>query len=339
MPLLSVVIPVYHNAPSLPALAVRLNQVAASRPAYQFEFIYVDDGSSDDSFAVMSELARQDSRVRAVKLVRNFGSNTAILAGLTYARGDCACFIAADLQDPPEALADMLDCWAAGYKVVLAERIDRNGDPLPTRLFAHIFNWLFKKLVFPGLSPQGIGFFLIDRQVVQMLISCNEKNAHLIGLLLWSGYKYALVPYERAERERAHGRSRWTFRKKVKYFIDAFVAFSYFPLRLASLMGLTLAAIGGVYAVALVILRILHQVPVEGWTSLIVVLLITAGLQLVMLGVIGEYLWRNFDASRNRPLFLVDTVVGRSDAADEAVLPHAPGLPTAKDGRQEARGR
>jgi glycosyltransferase involved in cell wall biosynthesis len=337
MPLLSVVIPVYHNARSLQALADRLDQVAANRPAYEFEFIYVDDGSGDDSFAVMSELAQHDPRVRAVKLVRNFGSNTAILAGLTYARGDCACFIAADLQDPPETLAEMLDCWAAGYKVVFAERIDRAGDPLLTRLFAGIFNWLFKKLVFSSLSPQGIGFFLIDRQVVQMLVSCNEKNAHLIGLLLWSGYKYAVVSYDRAERDPAHGKSGWTFRKKTKYFIDAFVAFSYLPLRLASLTGLTLAAVGGIYAVILVILRILNEVPVEGWTSMIVVVLITAGLQLVMLGVIGEYLWRNFDASRNRPLFLVDTVVGGSEAAEHAALRQAKDVPGSSDGRQETR--
>jgi glycosyltransferase involved in cell wall biosynthesis len=262
----------------------------------------------------MNQLAQQDGRVRVVKLVRNFGSNTAILAGMTYARGDCVCFIAADLQDPPETITELLAFWEAGYRVALAVRQDREGDPFFTHLFASIFNWLFQKLIFSGFSPQGVGFFLIDRQVVTTLLTCNEKNAHLIGLILWAGYKYAIVEYDRAKRE--HGRSGWTFRKKVKYFIDAFVAFSYLPLRLASAMGLLLAGIGGLYAAVLVVLRLLNEIPVEGWTSLIVVLLVTAGLQLVVLGVIGEYLWRNLDASRGRPLFIVETVVSQDENPD-----------------------
>ncbi len=307
MALISIVIPVYYNAESLPALADRLAALAASQPEHRFEFIYVDDGSGDNSYEVLRGLAGQDERVRVVKLARNFGSNTAILAGMTYAQGDCVAFIAADLQDPPETLVEMIDLWESGTKVVLAARRDRRGDPWATRLFASLFNWLFKKLVFEGFSPQGIGFFLVDRQVVDVLIRCNEKNAHLIGLILWSGYHYEIVEYDRAER--AHGRSRWTFRKKFKYFIDAFAAFSYLPLRLASALGLLLAGAGGLYAIVVIAVRLLNQVPVPGWTALMVVVLLTSGAQLLILGILGEYLWRSFDAARARPLFVVETLV------------------------------
>ncbi len=320
MALVSIVIPVYYNAASLPALAERLAAFAASEPSHRFEFIYVDDGSGDNSFEVLKGLAERDARVRVVKLARNFGSNTAILAGMTYATGDCVGFIAADLQDPPETLAEMIALWEAGTKVVFAARRDRHGDPRTTRLFASLFNWLFKKLVFDGFSPQGIGFFLVDRQVVDLLVRCNEKNAHLIGLILWSGYRYEVIEYDRVGRE--HGTSRWTFRKKFKYFIDAFAAFSYLPLRLASALGLLLAGVGGLYATIVIAVRLLNQTPVPGWTALMVVVLLTSGAQLLILGILGEYLWRNFDATRTRPLFIVDSVSPESAGASDAETSH-----------------
>lgn len=311
MALISLVVPVYGNALSLPLLAGRLDALATTMPHHHFEFIYVDDGSDDNSFEVIQGLATQDPRIRVLKLARNFGSNMAILAGMTYARGDCVGFIAADLQDPPETLVEMVGHWEAGNKVVLAVRRDRRGDPWSTRVTANIFNWLFEKLVFSGLSPQGVGFFLVDRQVANTVIECREKNTHLIGLILWTGFPYVTVAYDRGERE--HGKSRWTVRRKIKYFVDAFAAFSYLPLRLASVLGLVLATFGGLYAVLVIAIRLLNQVPVPGWTALMVVVLLASGAQLLILGIIGEYLWRNLDASRNRPLFIVESVIDNQD--------------------------
>jgi len=192
--------------------------------------------------------------------------------------------------------------------VVLAVRKDRHGDPWATRVFANVFNWLFKRLVFRDFSPQGVGFFLIDRQVADVLLRSEERNPHLIGLLLWSGYQRRTVEYDRLPRE--HGISRWTFRKKLDYFMDAFVAFSYLPLRLASTLGLVLAGLGGIYALFLAVLRLWSDIAVAGWTALMVVVLLTSGMQLLILGVLGEYLWRNLDATRRRPLFTVDKTVG-----------------------------
>jgi polyisoprenyl-phosphate glycosyltransferase len=301
---ISVVIPVYFNALTLPALWKRLSAVADQMPQHDFEFIFVNDGSTDHSYEVMCNLAEQDSRIQAISLTRNFGSNVAILAGISYATGDAVGFIAADLQDPPEMIPQMVEAWENGTPVVFAVRKDRKGDPFLTRLFANFFNFLFQRLVYKDFSQQGIGFFFIDKKVRDVLLRCEEKNVHLIGLLMWTGFPYQAVYYDRVER--SEGKSRWTLRKKLKYFIDAFVAFSYLPLRLTSALGLLFAFIGGLYAIYIVIARLLNDIPVEGWTTLAVMILILSGIQLVMLGVIGEYLWRNFDATRKRPLFVVD---------------------------------
>ncbi len=307
MAVISIVIPVYYNAGSLPALAGRLNRLAEENSRHQFEFIYVDDGSGDDSFEVLRTIADHDPRVRVVKLARNFGSNTAVLAGITYTSGDCVGFIAADLQDPPEAFTEMIRLWEGGSKIVLAMRKDRRGDPFSTRLFAVVFNWLFQKLVFPKLSPQGIGFFLIDRVVADVLIQSKEKNAFVPGMLLWMGFEPAIISYERARRE--HGASRWTFRKKLNYLVDAFAAFSYLPLRLCSLTGILLALAGAIYGLVIFVSRLLNQIPVPGWSALAIIILLTSGVQMVMLGVMGEYLWRTLDAVRQRPLFVVERIL------------------------------
>ncbi len=303
MALISVIIPVYYNEQSLPVLSDRLCIVAGQHPSHEFEFIFVDDGSGDNSLAVLLRLAQQSRKVRVIRLSRNFGSNAAILAGLSHARGDCGAFLAADLQDPPETLHEMIHAWESGAEVILAVRRDRAGDSWITRLFADWFNWLFKVLVFKDFSPQGIGFFLIDRRVIDVLVQCNEKNSHIMALILWTGFSRAVVLYDRAKRQ--HGRSRWTLGKKVKYFADAFAAFSYLPIRLSSATGIIFSILGGLYAVVVVILRLGGNIPIQGWTALMVVVLIISGIQLLMLGIIGEYLWRNLDATRRRPPFII----------------------------------
>lgn len=305
MSLISIIIPVYYNEKSLLLLAERLDQFSQAHPQHEFEFIYVDDGSGDQSYKLMKQIAVHDSRVRLVKLIRNFGSNIAILAGMHHAKGQCVGFIAADLQDPPESLTEMIKLWELGKPVVFAVRTDRHGDPFFTRLTANIFNWLFERLIFHGISSNGIGFFLIDRQVADLVIQCQERNSHLIGLILWTGFPYATVTYERVEREIRFGKSRWNFSRKVNFFIDTFVAFSYLPLRIASVLGFTLAGVGGLYALVITLLRLLgYNAVIQGWTALMVVVLVVSGVQMSMLGIIGEYLWRNFDATRKRPLFI-----------------------------------
>ncbi len=302
----SVVVPVYYNEPSLPPLHVKFTEIASSLSDLDFEFIFVDDGSGDNSFGVLREIAKQDSRVIIIKLVRNFGSNLAILAGFEHATGDSVVVITADLQDPPELIPELIALWRKGSEVVLAVRNKRH-DALIARLWAGLFNRLYKRFVFHNFPEDGFDLFLASRRVIDVLVKHAGPNLYLFGLLLWTGYKFDTVTYTRGER--AFGKSRWTFSKKVKYFMDAFVGFSYLPLRLASVGGILLAILGFAYALFVIVARVFLGFPIEGWASLMVVLLLVTGTQLAMLGIVGEYLWRNLDETRRRPLYLIDEIV------------------------------
>ena len=302
MALISVVVPVYYNAESLPLLMERLASVAAAIPEDEFEFVFVDDGSGDDSFNVLQHLAKEDTRVRVIRLSRNFGSNAAILAGLTYARGDGVVVISADLQDPPELIPQLVAPWREGNQVVLAARRKRS-DPFVSRALATAFNHLFRRFVFRDFPPDGFDFMLLDRRVVDVLVALREKNSYILGQTMWVGFKRQVVYYDRLER--SHGRSRWTTAKKIKYFIDAFTAFSYLPLRVASFLGILLAGLGFLYALFIIGLRLATGIQVAGWASLTVVVLVTSGVQLVLVGILGEYLWRVLDETRQRPPFIV----------------------------------
>ncbi|HYP39257.1 MAG TPA: glycosyltransferase family 2 protein [Chloroflexia bacterium] len=304
---ISVVVPVYYNEGSLAQLHERLSLCAQQEAGATYEFVFVDDGSGDHSFQVLTMLNSRDPRVKVVKLVRNFGSTTAILAGLAHATGDVVAVISADLQDPPEMIPEMLTHWKSGTPMVFAARANRE-DPISTRLPAGVFNWAFRRFAFKNYPSGGFDCFLIDRKVVKVIIQCAEKNTHLPGLLMWSGFPHHIIYYERQKRE--HGKSRWNLSRKLKYFGDAFTAFSYFPLRLASTLGMIVALLGLLYAILIVTLTVVGGIQAEGWSSLMVVVLITSGLQMLMLGVVGEYLWRNFDQARHRPLFIVDRIIG-----------------------------
>ncbi len=320
MALVSVVVPVYHNSASLPDLLVRFQALAKKNPSDHFEFVFVDDGSRDDSFTVLQALALRDPRVRIIKLSRNFGSTAAILAGLAHARGEAVAAIAADLQDPPEIIDDMLARWRAGSKVIVATR-DSRGDPPLTALLAAGFYKLFRRFAIGTMPPGGFDFFLIDRQVCDLINGIKEKNTYLMGLILWLGFAPVVLHYHRQRRENRYGHSMWTLAKKLKYFADSFVAFSYMPVRLASLLGLSLSVLGGLYALSIIIMRLVSGVQVEGWTSLMVVLLLTSGVQLLMTGILGEYLWRNLEEARKRPQVVVEQIV---EAASSPIKGSAP---------------
>jgi dolichol-phosphate mannosyltransferase len=326
----SVVVPVYQSAASLPELMGRLQTLADQESQDQFEFVFVDDGSTDGSRDVLEGLAEQDPRVLVVKLSRNFGSNPAVMAGLAHARGDVVAAIASDLQDPPELIGDMLARWRGGHKVVIAARSGRD-DPAATRLMSSLFYVLFRRFAIRTMPRQGFDFFLVDRQVCDLLTGIQENNVFLMGLILWLGFDPEVVYYHRREREERFGRSTWTLFRKLKFFADAFVAFSYVPVRAASFLGIGLSFCGFCYAAFLIFARLCYGHQVEGWTSLMVVLLVVSGAQLIMIGILGEYLWRNLDETRRRPRFIVDRVIGR--AAIEARPSSAEGSKSEPSGR------
>jgi glycosyltransferase involved in cell wall biosynthesis len=316
MALVSLVVPVYHNAASLPELLARFRALADRNPGDRFEFVFVDDGSRDESFAVLTGLAAAELRARVVKLSRNFGSNPALLAGLDHAHGDVVAAIAADLQDPPELIHDMLAHWCAGRKVVLAARASRD-DPGPSALLADAFYRLFRTFAIPAMPQRGFDFFLLDRQVCDLVRGVREANVYLMGLILCFGFDPLVLPYHRRAREKRFGRSMWTLPRKLKYFADSFVAFSYTPIRAASLAGFALSAVGAVYAAVVVLNWLIAGRPVAGWASLMVVLLVVSGLQLLMMGILGEYLWRTLDETRRRPRFVVERVIEGGEALSQ----------------------
>lgn len=315
MPLVSIVVPVYHNAASLPPLLEKFQDLARRNPGDQFEFLFVDDGSKDTSWQVLNALRLEEPRMRLLKLSRNFGSNAAILAGIDRAAGDVVAVIAADLQDPPELIHDMLGHWREGKKVVLAARGKRD-DPGLTSLFADGFYWLFRKFAIATMPRRGFDFFLLDRQVCGLIRGIQEANPYIMGLILWLGFDPFVLEYNRKEREQRFGRSMWTFTRKIKYFIDSFAAFSYSPIRAASLLGLLLSATGVCYTAIIVLLWMFSSVTIPGWSSLMIVILLTSGFQFVMMGILGEYLWRNLDETRHRPRFIVEKEVSGDSGSD-----------------------
>ncbi|SVE45116.1 uncharacterized protein METZ01_LOCUS497970, partial [marine metagenome] len=235
-------------------------------------------GSRDSSFSVLRKFAEEDDRFKTIKLSRNFGSSVASLAGLRNASGDCALVISADLQDPPELIPDMVRQWRKGNKIVLAVRQGRE-DPLAVRMMSALYYKILRQFALKDMPPGGFDFFLIDRAVIDIVVNIEEKNTSLPGLILWVGFPKKLLYYTR--KERLFGKSMWTFSKKIKYFIDSFTAFSYFPLRLASVVGTVTAILGFCYGLLTGILQLFfHRAP-EGWSALMVVVLVLGGIQLL----------------------------------------------------------
>lgn len=302
MATLSIVVPVYFNEANLPQTLPRILNALDKLTGIDGEVICVDDGSGDRSYDILKEFASRDARIRLIRLAKNFGAHTAMLAGIDHASGDAILIISADLQDPPELIVEMVEKWKTGSKIVLAERATR-GDRLTNRMFSRLFWEFMRRFAIPTLPKGGFDFVLFDRDVAEVLKQSREKNSHLMTQIFWTGFPAVVIPYARQKREQ--GVSRWTFAKKLKLFIDSAIAFSYAPIRFISFIGLVTAIIGFLFAFIVVWDRFAHHIPVEGWSSLMVVILIMGGVQMLILGIIGEYLWRTYDEARKRPSYIV----------------------------------
>ncbi len=304
---LSIIIPVYFNEGNIPYLYEKLKETIFDNKNIDYEIIFVDDGSKDNSYNELIKLRAKNDKIKLIKLSRNFGSHTAILAGLSNCTGDCATVISADLQDPPTIILEMLEKYKEGNKVVLAVRTDRE-ESIVQKFFSNSYYKLMKKYAIPNMPEGGFDCFLIDRKVIEVLISMKEKNSTLMGQILWCGFKTDSIYYVRRERE--IGKSRWTLAKKIKLFIDSFMAFSYTPIKLMSGLGFLISSLGFLYGIYIFLNKIFNDIPIEGWSSLMIVLLLLSGIQMIILGVIGEYLWRSFDESRKRPTFIIEEKEG-----------------------------
>jgi glycosyltransferase involved in cell wall biosynthesis len=301
--LLSVVTPAYNEAGNLPLLYERLSNIIKSL-GVDWEWIVIDDHSSDGTFAVIADIASRDSRVHAIRLARNFGSHMATTCGLFHAKGDCAAIMAADLQDPPEALPALLKQWLGGAQVVWAARGRREGEKATTIGYSRLYYMLMRYIVgFRDMPATGADFFLVDRHVLNAFRQFKESNVSIMALIGWMGFRQETIGY--VKESRLHGSSGWTLKKKLKLLVDSITSFTYLPIRLMSYLGFVVALAGFIYA-GIVIANSLAGHPVEGWSSLMVVILVVGGIQMLMLGVLGEYLWRALDESRGRPRYLIE---------------------------------
>lgn len=313
--LLSLIIPVYFNEENLPVTWAAVSETLAGLPeGMEWEVVFVEDGSGDGSYAAL--LALRDAhpdRVRIVKFTRNFGQVAAILAGFQLARGDCCVVMSADLQDPPELILEMVKRWNGGErKIVLANRENRE-DGFFARATSRAFYAMMRRYAIPNMPDGGFDFFLIDRRVMDIINDADEKNSFLQGQVLWTGYSPDLIPYTRRKRE--IGQSRWSLSKKIKYFIDGFVSYTETPIRMITLVGLCISAVSFAYAALILLLKLFWSISVQGWAPLMIIMLMFGGVQLVMLGVIGEYIWRNSHETRKRPSFVIESELDVDSAA------------------------
>ncbi|WP_251205698.1 glycosyltransferase family 2 protein [Acetatifactor aquisgranensis] len=300
---ISLVIPVYYNEDNLEPLYQDIYKKLFIHAEYDWELIMVNDGSLDQSYTVMKELAKQDKRIKIYSLSRNFGSHAAILCGLSQCTGDCAVVKAADLQEPTELVLEMVDSWRSGNNVVLAVRQERQESKGQT-LFANLYYWLIRNAALPQMPKGGFDVYLLDKKVIQVLMRLDEKNSALTGQILWSGFHTGQVYYTRLQRE--IGKSRWTFRKKIRLVADTLFSFSTLPIAIVSGIG-TFSCIGAViWAVVVLAYKLAGAIDVSGWTTLFMFNLFSFGIIMLTLGILGGYLWRTFDASRNRPPYIIE---------------------------------
>ncbi|MFA1737508.1 glycosyltransferase family 2 protein [Lysinibacillus fusiformis] len=301
----SILVPIYFNELNIPYTVPRLQSLKELFPSYDLEFVFVDDGSKDDSLKLLLEERKKDASIKVIKLSKNYGSMQAIQAGLNYTSGDCVGIISADLQDPPELFKDMIKCWERGKKVVMATRTDRE-ESFSQKLFSNTYYYLMDRFAIKGYPKGGFDFVLIDKQVVQELVLISEKNTNIMSLIFSLGHDQDFIPYVRQERK--HGKSRWTFSKKIKLFVDSFVSFSYAPIRFMTGIGFAVALLSFIYASFTIVAYLAGYVAVQGWTTIIALITLLQGIIMMMLGIIGEYLWRILDETRKKPGFIVDEV-------------------------------
>lgn len=304
---LSVVIPVYYNEGSLPGLFVELMKVEAqlqSSRDIELEIIFVDDGSGDDSFAELLNIKEQRPTTKIIKLARNFGAIHAVKTGLQYVTGDCFTMLAADLQDPPELLLSMADKWLAGSKFVICVRESRQ-DPLLSKMFARMYYSILRLAVTSDYPSGGFDLALMDSLMLPYLQQ-SGKNINISLFAYWLGFEPEVIYYKRRERE--HGKSRWTFSKKFTYLLDSLLGFSVVPIRMISFTGFIVALLSFIYGVAAVVNASINHAIVPGFTTIATLISFLLGLIIIMLGIIGEYLWRIFDEVNKRPEYVIHEV-------------------------------
>lgn len=311
---ISIVVPVYYNADTLMMLYHDMKEKILGVIG-DYELVFVDDGSQDESWEIINEIYEMDQEhVQCVKLSRNFGEHAALLAGLSVCTGDCAVTKQADLQEDSAIILEMYESWKKGNKVVLAVRASRDENAVK-KFFANLYYAIVRKFIDKNMPVGGCDCYLIDRQVIRVLELLDEKNSSLTLQVLWAGFQTDKVYFHRKNRE--VGKSRWTLGKKIKLVVDSMMSFSYAPIRFVSGMGVFFFICAVLMAIEAIVEKFTTGTPIIGWASLMCVICLSSGAILLTLGVLGEYIWRTLDASRNRPPFIIDVVKKKGEKSQE----------------------
>jgi len=326
-PDLSVVLPVYNEIENLDELRARLTTVLDGC-GRSWEIVFVDDGSRDDSFAKMAAFAREDGRIRVVRFARNFGHQMALTAGVDHARGRLVAVMDADLQDPPELLSEMLRKAEEGFEVVYAQRTAREGETAFKKATAAVFYRLMRRWTNVEIPVDTGDFRLLGPKAVEAFRSLRERHRFIRGLTAWVGFAQTAVPYVRPPRTR--GETKWPLRKMLRFAVDALTSFSHVPLQLATWLGFLVSAFSFLYIVVVLVLKI-RGVNVTGWTTLMFFILFLGGVQLIVVGVLGEYVGRIYEEVKHRPLYLVAEVVGGSGESSPPAETSPPAEPPPED--------
>jgi dolichol-phosphate mannosyltransferase len=317
----SIVIPVYFNEVVVSVTTKALHQeVIEKNHELTCEIIFVDDGSEDGSFDELVKLREQyPAIVKIIKLTRNFGQVNAIMAGLSLASGKCAVIMSADNQDPAELVNTMLDSFFNDHiDIVICSRKGRDESPL-RKWTSSIFYSAMQKISFSNMPAGGFDYVLLSRRAFKVILQNQEANPFFQGQILWTGFKTRFIEYHRRKRE--IGTSKWTFEKKLTYLIDGIMGYSFVPIRLMPTIGILVAFIGFIYAATVFFIKLIWGLPVEGFAPLMIVILIVGGVQMIMLGIIGEYLWRVLAQARNRDPYIIESVYGEFPSANDIPTP------------------
>ena len=301
---ISIIVPVYYNSDTLMDLYNDMKAKVLDKIG-EYEIVFVDDGSGDDSWKIMNEIRNGDDNVKCVKLSRNFGEHAALFAGLSVCTGDCAVTKQADLQEDSSLILEMYESWKKGNEIVLAARRTRKDNPFYV-LFANMYYRMIRKMVNKNMPIGGCDCYLVGRKAINELIKLNEKNSSLTLQVMWLGFQTDIVYFDRQEREK--GKGRWTMGKKVKLVMDSILSFSYAPLRLMMYAGFVFDLFALVIFISVLVEYFSVGTPIAGWSSLMCVVLLGFGMMMTMTGLIGEYIWRALDASRNRPPYIIDVI-------------------------------
>ena len=301
---ISILVPCYNEEQSLPLLYPELTKLMDGNPGYEWELLFINDGSCDNTLELLRQYHEQDKRVNYVSLTRNFGKEAAMLAGFDYVTGDCMVIIDADLQDPPELIPEMVKWWEQGYEDVYAKRKSRGKESwLRKRLSMMFYRMLQQSSRFDVLKNVG-DFRLLDRRCINALKRMRESERYTKGMFSWIGFKKKEIEFDRGDRHA--GKSSWNYRQLFSLAIDGITSFSTLPLRISTIAGFIVSILALIYMLVVFFRALIWGNPVEGYPSLLVIMLFLGGIQLLSLGIIGEYIGRIYNETKNRPDYLVD---------------------------------